>query len=136
MQSYLVGVLSQLPLPQLLPILQLLRHHMQSTTSYLFDTAANLTADGSSLDAGSDYLRRIFGRANPTVNLAAPLCSGPTDFITAFINSFQPIQPYFPDRNVWPERHQVRDVVCAYRRWIDFLSGILARKAQNHEISI
>jgi hypothetical protein len=34
MQSYLVGVLSQLPLPRLLPILQLLRYHMQSKVAY------------------------------------------------------------------------------------------------------
>jgi len=56
--------------------------------SFLFDTDAHLSAGGGSLDAGSGYLRRIFGRANPTINLPSPAFTAPTDFTAAFRRAF------------------------------------------------
>lgn len=56
--------------------------------SNLFDTPVNLLAGGGSLDPGSGYLRRIFGRANPTVNLNDPIWARPLDLANAFKKAF------------------------------------------------
>lgn len=56
--------------------------------SFLFDTTAHLNSGGGSLDAGSGYLRRIFSRANPQINLQAPDLTAPADFTNAFTGAF------------------------------------------------
>lgn len=56
--------------------------------SYLFDTDLNIAGGGGSLSVASDYLRRVFSRANPTVSVADPSFSSPSDFINAFTNAY------------------------------------------------
>jgi hypothetical protein len=53
--------------------------------SYLFDTDVNTAGGGGSVSLGSDYLRRMFARANPGAN---PTFDSPADFLDAFTNAF------------------------------------------------
>jgi len=52
--------------------------------SLLFDTAANLEMGGGSLELGSDYLRKVFARANPSVSVTEPTFTGQAAFDAAF----------------------------------------------------
>ncbi len=56
--------------------------------SFLFDTQANLSADGGSLMLGSGYLRRVFSRANLNVSLSDPNFPSREAFRDAFQRAF------------------------------------------------
>lgn len=61
--------------------------------SLLFDSNANLTAGGGSLTLGSNYVRRLFQRVNPTLSLE-PAFSSKGTFEQAFLNAFQAYNVY------------------------------------------
>lgn len=56
--------------------------------SFLFDTAANWSSNGGSLELGSGYLRRIFSTANPGIDQQDPDMAAPPALTNAFRGAF------------------------------------------------